>query len=208
MTSALDLVLPHVVAIQVKIERGFEFAGVGAAARKFALAPARQERLVHGQQVPPRREDALGIGLQIRAPGDQIEVRHVGTVPVQQHDLLEAVVGERFRDVEHVIDEMLEVIIDRAGKIHDVPGVAVADRGQHQQFVRDQASGAVSDPGRADDIDIERQMRAVLFHRAARHDADLAHLDGVIDLRPGQLFVAKFSGGAAHGFSVGFDRAS
>jgi hypothetical protein len=84
-----------------------------------------------------------------------------------------------------------------------VTGVAVTDGGQHEQFVGYQPSGAVSDPGWADNIDIKRKMRAVLFHGAARHDADFAELDGVIDFRPGEFFVAEFSGGAAHGFNNG-----
>jgi hypothetical protein len=32
----------------------------------------------------------------------------------------------------------------------------------------------------------------VLFHRATWHDADLAQLDGVINLRPGQFLVTIF----------------
>ena len=124
-------------------------------------------------------------------------------MPVQQNDLLEAVVGERLRDVEDMVDEVLKVVVDRAGKIHDVTGVAITDGGQHEQLVGHQPPGAVRDPGRADNIDIEREMRAVLFDRAARHDADLAQFDGVVDLRPGEFFVAEFSGGAAHVFSNG-----
>ena len=50
---------------------------------------------------------------------------------------------------------------------------------------------------RADQIDVERQVRPVLLDGSARHDANLAQLDGVVDLRPGQFFVAIF------GFSTG-----
>ena len=52
-------------------------------------------------------------------------------------------------------------------------------------------------PRRADQIDVERQMRAVLLDGAAGHDADLAQLDGVVDLGPGQFFVAVLGRGAA-----------
>ena len=43
----LNLVLPNIVTIQVKVKRGFEFAGVGATAGKFALTPAREKGLIH-----------------------------------------------------------------------------------------------------------------------------------------------------------------
>src|SRR5690242_790328 len=37
--AALDLIFPHVVAVEVKIERRLEFARMRATAGKFALAP-------------------------------------------------------------------------------------------------------------------------------------------------------------------------
>src|ERR687884_164145 len=68
-------------------------------------------------------------------PGHQVEVGHVRAVAVEEHDLLEAVVGERLGDVEHVVHEVLEVVVDRSGEVHDVAGVAVADGRQHQHLV-------------------------------------------------------------------------
>ena len=59
-------------------------------------------------------QDAFGVGLEVRAARDQIEVGHVRAVAVQQDDFFEAVVGERLGDVEHVVDEVLEVVVDRA----------------------------------------------------------------------------------------------
>ena len=204
MIAALDLVLAHVVAVEVEVERRFQLAGVGAAAGELALPPARQELLVHGQQVPPRRQHAFGVGLEVRPAGDQIEVGHVGAVAVEQDDLLEAVVGQRFRDVEHVVHEMLEVVVDGAGEVHDVPGVAVGHDRQHEHLVGDFAAGAVGDPGRADEVHVERQVRPVLLDGAARHDADLAQLDGVVDLGPGQFLVAVFGRGAAGHSGISF----
>src|SRR2546430_11742729 len=57
--AAFDPVFAHVVAIQIKIQGGLQFAGVRAAAGKLALPPARQELFVHGEQVPPRAKDAF-----------------------------------------------------------------------------------------------------------------------------------------------------
>ena len=52
--------------------------------------------------------------------------------------------------------------------------------------------GPLGDAAGTDQIDIQRQMRPMLLDRAARHDADLAQIDGVVDLGPGQFFVAIF----------------
>src|SRR5262249_51421127 len=149
---------------------------------------------------PPSRQNALRVGLEVRAARHQIEIGHVGTVPVEQDDFLEAVVGERFGDVEHVVDEMLEMIVNRSWKIHDVARVAITNGGQHEQFVRYQASSAQGDSRGANDVDIQWQMSAVLFHGATGDEANLPQLDGVIDFRQSELLIAEFSGGAAHGW--------
>ena len=58
-------------------------------------------------------------------------------------------------------------------------------------------------PHGADEVDVERQVRPVLLDRAAGDDADLAQLDGVVDLGPGQFLVAVFSrGSTGHDGSV------
>ena len=66
------------------------------------------------------------------------------------------------------------------------------------------SAGAAGDAAGTDQIDVERQVRAVLLDGAARHDADLAQIDGVVDLGPGQFFVAVLGGGSArHGWLLG-----
>src|SRR6478735_4174895 len=50
------------------------------------------------------RQRGLGVGFEVRAARDQVEVRHVRAVAVEQDDLLEAVVGQRFGDVEDLVD--------------------------------------------------------------------------------------------------------
>src|SRR5207247_7385703 len=61
--TARDLIFPDVVAIQIELERGFEFARMGATTGKFALPPELEKGLVHREQVPPGGEDALSVGL-------------------------------------------------------------------------------------------------------------------------------------------------
>src|SRR5207253_4169711 len=108
----------------------------------------------------------------------------------------EDVVSHRFRDIEDVVDEVFVVIVYSAREIHHVASVAVANGGKHQHLVGNQSAGAERNLGWADDIDIERQMGTMLFDRATRHDADVAEIHGVIDLRPGELFVTRFGGGS------------
>ena len=73
-----------------------------------------------------------------------------------------------------------------------MPGVAVGDHGEDEDFFRDLPAGAVGDSGRTHQIDIERQVRPVLLDRPARDDANFFELDRVVDLGPGQLFVTVF----------------
>ena len=87
--------------------------------------------------------------------------------------------------------------VDRARKIHHVGGVPITDRRQDQQLIRNEPARAVGHPSRADGIDVERQVRAVLLHRPTRDQANLFQINGVVDLGPGQLFVSIFGAGAA-----------
>ena len=107
-------------------------------------------------------------------------------------------VRERFRDIEDMIDEMLEVIVDCAWKIHHMTGVSITDRRKHQDLVRNLSTGAIRDSGWANHIDIERQVMTVLLDCAAGDDADLAEVNRVIDFGPNEFFVAKLSRGAGH----------
>ena len=61
------------------------------------------------------------------------------------------------------------------------------------------AAGSGGDADRADEIDVERQVRPVLLDRPARDDAHLAEIDRVVDLRPRQLLVAVLGLRATHG---------
>src|SRR5687768_10660624 len=94
--------------------------------------------------------------------------------------------------------EVLEVVIDRAGEVHHVPRVAVGHDRQHEHLVGDFLAGAASDASGADQVDIQRQVRTVLLDGPAGDDAHLAQINRIVDLRPGELFVAVFGGGARH----------
>src|SRR5205814_6112193 len=130
----------------------------------------------------------------------QVEVRHVRAVAVEKDDLLEAMVGQRFGDIEHVMHEVFEIVVDGPREIHDVARVAISNHGQYKQLIGDKPAGAVGDATGTDEIDVQRQMRPMLLDGAAGHQADLAQLDGVVDLGPSEFFVAIFGGGATgHG---------
>src|SRR5262249_55559441 len=95
-----------------------------------------------------------------------------------------------------------EVVVDGAGEVHHVAGVAVAHGRQDQQFIWDVPAGAAGDLGGADDVHVERQGRGGVLDRPAPGGADLAAVDGVVDVGPGEFFVAVFLGGAAgHAYS-------
>src|SRR5262249_45048559 len=84
------------------------------------------------------------------------------------------------------------------GEVHDVPGVAVGDDGKHEHLVRDRLAGPDRDPDWTDEVHVERQVVPVLLDRPARDDAHLALLDRVVDLGPGQFFVAILRPRACH----------
>ena len=122
---------------------------------------------------------------------------------IEEDDLLEAVVGQRLDDIEDAADEVLVVAVHGAGEVHDMAAVAVPVGRQDQHLARDLLADAVGDALWANNIDIQRQVRPVLLDRADGQDADLAQLDGVVDLGPGELFVAEFSSGTRHGRLLG-----
>ena len=147
---------------------------MGAAARELAFAPTHQELLIHREQTPPGAKNTFRIRLQVGAARDQIEIRHVRSVAVQQHNFFKAVISEGFRDVQDVINKMREVIVDCARKIHYMTGVTVADCGKDEDFLGNDFAGATSDLGGADKVHIQWKVRAVLFHRATWDNANLA----------------------------------
>ena len=51
-------------------------------------------------------------------------------------------------DVEDVVNEVLEVVVERAGEIHDVPRVAVGHRREDKQGFRRGPAGAAFEKGR------------------------------------------------------------
>ena len=185
-----DQLRAHVVPGQMQVDRRLQLARVSYAAGKAAFAPARQEVRVDRQQLPPRTGRALGVGLQVDPARGQVEVRRVGAVAVEEHDLLEAVVGQAGADVDHALDEVLPVDVGGAGKVHHVGGVAVHERRHDQHLIGYPPRGRRGDAARADHVDVERQMRAVLLGRPDRADHHPLLLHRFIDFRPGEFLVA------------------
>ena len=77
-------------------------------------------------------------------------------------------------------------------------GVAISDVRQNFYLVRNFPAGAVGNSSRADEIDVQRQVRTVLLNRAAGDDADLLLIDSVLNFRPGQFFLSMLLGDAVH----------
>src|SRR5687768_14664387 len=94
--------------------------------------------------------------------------------------------------------------VDGPREVHHMSRVTIPDRGQDQHPVGDDAARAVGDSLGTNDIHVERQVVAVLLDAAAGDDTNLAHLDGVVDLGPGQFFVAILGTSAAHGRSLSY----
>ena len=46
-------------------------------------------------------------------------------MPIEQQDFFEAVISQRLGDIEHMVHKMLEIVVDRAGKVHHVTGIAI-----------------------------------------------------------------------------------
>ena len=118
---------------------------------------------------------------------------------VDDDHLLEAVVSQALADVEHVLDKMLEVNVQRAGKVHDMMHIAVTDRRQHEPDLGPTARRFGRHGRRAQVVDLERQVVAVLLDRAGRQDRDLPQRDGFVHLGPGQLVEAIDLADGRHG---------
>lgn len=92
--AIFDLIMAHIFVVEVHVQGGFQLAGMSAPAGEFALTPFRKEGFVDGQEVPPGSQDAIGIGFEVGAAGDQIEVWHVRAMSVEQKNSFEPVVSE------------------------------------------------------------------------------------------------------------------
>ena len=180
------------VAIQIEIHGRLQLSGMSATAREFTFAPVLQECFVYGQKVPPRNEHALSIRLQAGPARDEVQVRHIGAVAIEQDDFFKAVIGQRARDIEHMLHKVLKVIVDRARKVHHVAGVTVGHDRQHQYLFGCPFPCSGCDSAGTDQVDIQRQMRTVLLNGSTGQDADFTEVDGVIDLRPGEFLVSVF----------------
>ena len=95
-----DQILPDVSLIQIPVQRGLQLTGMRTAAGELALSPAGKKVGVDSQQAPPAQRGTLGIGFEIRPACCQVENGGIRSVTVEQQDLLEAVVGEAFADID------------------------------------------------------------------------------------------------------------
>ena len=112
---------------------------------------------------------------------------------VKQQNFFKAVIGKALGDVQHLLNEMLVMHIDRAGKIHHVAGVAVRHTRQNQRLLRSLPARLQCHAVGKQHIYVQRQVRSVLLHRAAGHNANLPRRNGVINFRPRQFLVTMLS---------------
>ena len=115
----------------------------------------------------------------------------------------EPVVGQTLADIEHVLDEVLEVNVDRAREVHHVVDVAIAHRRKNETDLRPQPRRSRRHRVGAKMIDLQRQMMAMLLDRAGRDDRDLAQLGGLVDFGPGQFVEAVFITNRRHMLNAG-----
>jgi len=92
------------------------------------------------------------------------------------------------------------VAVDRAWKIHHVPGVSIGHDWQHQHLIGNLLARAACNSERTDEVDVQRQVRPMLLDRTAGNETNLPDVDGIINLGPSQFFIAILGRGTArHG---------
>ena len=87
-------------------------------------------------------------------------------------------------DVDEVIDDVVPLDGDDAGKIHVVGVEGVGHHRQHQQFVRGAPARGVAEPGDDEVVGVERQVVAVLLGGADRLDDDRLRAPPPAAIRP------------------------
>src|SRR5260370_14251042 len=120
---------------------------------------------------------------------------------VDDEDLLETVVGDALGDVNAEGDEGFRFDMDGAGKVDVVQIQSVGDRGQHEDPVCGPAADLQTDRFAQEQIDIEREMLAVLFVRTGGQDDKLLGRNRVVHLGPGETVVAVLGLGVRRHFS-------
>ena len=85
---------------------------------------------------------------------------------IEQKDFYKSVIGKALCDVEHLLDEMLVVHIDGAGKIHHMPSIAIRNTGKHKRLLWSPFTCPQRNAGGEQLVNIQRQMRPVLRHTA------------------------------------------
>ena len=180
-----DPVGADAVRVHVPKHRGLHLAGVRASAH-----PGGADRVpVLAAELPPPERHARRVGLQRHLPRRRLDERLIGSVPVQHDDAFEAVIGDGAPNVDEEPHERARLDRDRAREVHDVVGVSVGHRGQHQQVLRRAPPGLERDRTRLLGVGLERKVMPVLFGGADRQDNHLLQLDRFVDFLPREGFI-------------------
>src|SRR5215469_3041347 len=108
---------------------------------------------------------------------------------VNNGDPLESVICKALADVETNPDEMVVPDVHGSGIIERMNVVAVGNLRCHQHDFRSAPAGLHAHTVADKVVDVERQMRAVLFGRTNGQQDHLAQRNRLVDLRPGQIAV-------------------
>ena len=136
---------------------------------------------------------AQRVGFKHRFPGRKIDQRCVGAVSVYQQNLFKAVIGNALGNVEAKGDEDFRFDMDRAGKVDMVEIQSIGDSGQDQYRLRRAAPRLQAHRFAQKDVNVQREVAAVLLCRRDREQYHFLCRDGIVHLRPGQTVVTVFS---------------
>src|SRR4051812_20251587 len=98
-----------------------------AATGENTFAPFRLEVWIDPQHLPPATKGTGSVRLDHQTPRNQFAQWMIRPVPVHNDHLFKTVIGQTFTNVEHILDEMFKVNVDRARKIHHMVYIAITD---------------------------------------------------------------------------------
>src|SRR5690606_1278690 len=112
----------------------------------------------------------------------------VGTVTVDEDDALVALLDKAAGDVGHIVDEVLDLHRDRAGKPHVVRVETVGDDRHAHHEIGATLRGFIAEPGDDPVVEVNGQVRTVLLDGPDRDEHDAVGQRGTAGLRPGHGF--------------------
>ena len=109
---------------------------------------------------------------------------------IDDEDFLKTVVSDTLGDVQAEGDKDVRFNVDGAGEVDMVPVQPIGDWRKHEHLVSGAASDFQADRFAQEQIDVQRQVFAMLFGRCRGQDDQLLGGDRFVHLGPGQTVVA------------------